>query len=96
MAVGFLTERQLASTSKRIRALREELRILDEQRSQFVEDADDMAIRALVSDDGNDGREAKDSRRHADAMTRRRGDIVTEITSLEARQDELLDKLNSR
>jgi hypothetical protein len=91
--VGFLTERQLASTSKRIRALREELRVLNEQRSQFVDDADDMAIRALVSDDRNDGREAIDSRRHADAMTRRRADIVAEIAALEVRQDELLDKL---
>lgn len=88
-----LTERKLASTGRRLRSLREELHILDEQRIQFNDDADDMRIRALVSDSPFEGREATDAERHALAMSRRRADIVREIGELEARQDELLDQL---
>jgi hypothetical protein len=90
-----LTERRLASNGKRLRALREELRVLDEQRLQFNDDADDTRIRSLVSESPFDGREATDAERHANAMTRRRADVVKEIAVLEIKQDELLDQLTA-
>jgi len=40
-------------------------------------------------------REHRDARRHADAMSRRRADVVDTIATLEARTDELLDRLTA-
>ena len=39
--------------------------------------------------------ESNDARKHADAMRRHRDHVVDEIAKLEARQDELLDRLIS-
>jgi hypothetical protein len=37
--------------------------------------------------------EARDARRHVDAMARHRAHVVQEIAELEGRQDELLDQM---
>ena len=88
-----LVERRLAEVSDRLRALREELRIIDEQLSHLGDDADDARIRSLVSETPLADREHRDARRHADAMSRRRAEVVETIAALEARSDELLDRL---
>jgi hypothetical protein len=38
-------------------------------------------------------REYRDAQRHADAMAKRRSEVVASISGLEQRQDELLDRL---
>ena len=43
-------ERKLSETSDRLRALREELRVADEQLAALAEAADDARLRALVSE----------------------------------------------
>jgi len=86
-------ERRLAEVSDRLRALREELRVIDEQLAHLGDDADDAQIRALVSETPLADREHRDARRHADAMGRHRAEVVDTITGLEARSDELLDRL---
>ncbi len=93
--MGFLIERRLVQVGRRLRALREELRVIDEQRSQFSEEAQDWAIRALVSENPADGLEANQAGKHAAAMISRRRDVVAEIAVLETKQDELLDQMSS-
>ena len=87
-------ERRLTDVAGRLRALREELRVIDEQLVQLAEEADDNRLRALVSETPLADRELRDAQRHADAMSRRRAEVVEAIVRLEARQDELLDALN--
>jgi hypothetical protein len=90
----FLLARKLKSNGLQLKRLRHELAALEEQRLQMTDEADDHRLRAIMSDSPFDAREAKDSGRHADAFTRRRSDIVTEIAKLEAKQDQLLDELS--
>ena len=80
--------------SVRLRALRDELSMIDEQLAHFDADADDTAIRALVSETPGAVFESNDARKHADAMARHREHVVRTIGELEQRQDELLDKLS--
>lgn len=90
----FLVERQLRSLSERLKSLRDELAVIDEQLLQLADEADDSRLRALVSETPLAGREHHDAQRHADAMTRRRAEVRETIARLEVRQDELLDELS--
>jgi predicted nucleic acid-binding Zn-ribbon protein len=91
----WLVERRLSGVSQRLRDLREELRVIDEQANQLNDEADDTRIRAMVSETPLAGVEFRDAQRHADAMTAHRADIVHKIAELERRQDELLDQLTA-
>ena len=92
---GWLVERRLSQNAARLKELRAELAQLDEQYDVFASDADDSAIRALVSETPGAAFEANDARKHADAMARHRQHVVDTIRELERKQDELLDKLTS-
>jgi hypothetical protein len=89
------TERRLTQVATRLRALRDELAVIDEQLAQLVDEADDLALRALVSETPSASYESNDARKHADAMRRHRDRVVADICDLEARQDELLDRLSA-
>jgi len=89
----WLVERRLSGVSGRLRSLREELRIIDEQLVQLADEAEDSRIRSLVSETPLADHEFREARRHADAMRSRRIEVVDEIAELEHRQDELLDQL---
>jgi uncharacterized coiled-coil DUF342 family protein len=89
----FLVERQLRSLSERLRGLRDELRVIDEQLLPLADEADETRLRALVSETPLAGREHHNAQRHADAMARRRDEVRDAIARLESRQDELLDEL---
>jgi hypothetical protein len=89
------TERRLTQVASRLRALRAELAVIDEQLTQLVGEADELALRAMVSETPSANHESNDARKHADAMRRHRQHVVAEITELEARQDELLDRLSA-
>ena len=86
-------ERRLFEVAERLRTLREELAVADEQLAVLADAADDARIRALVSETPIAGREHAEAQRHADAMARHRADVVDELASLERTQDELLDRL---
>jgi chromosome segregation ATPase len=88
-----LLERRLDELTSRLRALREELRVADEQLAVLVEEADDTRLRALVSETPLAEREHEEAQRHADAMARHRSDLVAQLADLEHSQDELLDRL---
>ena len=93
--VTWLVQRRLAQTSQRLTSLRAELRQIDEQLDFVADEADNQAIRALVSETPGASHEANDARKHADAMRKHRQHVVDNIRDLEARQDELLDKMNA-
>jgi hypothetical protein len=87
-------ERKLWATADRLRTLRAELPVIDEQLAHLAHDADDADLRGLMADH-DPGFEARQPRAHADVMQRHRQRVVDEIAELERRQDELLDQLSA-
>ena len=90
---NWLVERRLSQVASRLKALRAELAVIDEQMIHLGDDADDQEIRALVSETAGASFEARDARRHVDAHAKHRAKVIEEIASLEIRQDELLDRM---
>jgi hypothetical protein len=88
-----LVERRLSEVAARLKQLREELAVSDEQLAHLAAEADDARLRALVSETPLAGREHQEAQRHADAMTRHRDEVRAKIAELEEAQDELLDRL---
>jgi len=88
-----LIERRLFDVAERMRALREELSVANEQLAVLADAADDARLRALVSETPIAGREHTEAQRHADAMARHRADVLNQLAELERTQDELLDRL---
>jgi hypothetical protein len=93
--VQSLVERRLVGISARLKELREELRVADEQLAHFDDIADDARIRAMVSETPLADQEHREAAKHADSMRRHREGVRTEMVELEATQDELLDRLTS-
>ena len=89
----WLVERRLSDVSARLKKLRAELQVMDEQMLFFAEAADEARLRALVSETPLADREHHDAQKHADAMAKERANVVASIAELEKAQDELLDKL---
>lgn len=86
-------ERRLRDLSGQLRALRDDLRITEEQLVQLTDEADDARLRALVSETPLAEREHRQAGRHAETLRNHRDDVVARIASLEADQDALLDRL---
>ena len=89
------TERRLTQVATRLRTLREELAIIDEQFAQLADEAEDLALRALMAETPSANHESNDARKHVDAMRRHRDHVLAEIAELEVRQDQLLDRLSA-
>lgn len=89
----WLVERRLSQVGARLKTLRAELSVIDEQMIYLADDADDQDIRALVAETAGASFEARDARRHVEAHARHRAKVVEEIAALEVRQDELLDRM---
>jgi hypothetical protein len=88
-----LLERRLSEISERLKRLKGELAVVDEQLAFLADAADEARLRALVSETPLADREHHEARKHADAMARERANIVASIQELERSQDELLDRL---
>jgi hypothetical protein len=86
-------ERRLRKTSGRLRHLRDDLAVIDEQLVHLVEDAEEKSLRALVADNPAAAIEQREATGHSEAMADHRRHVVAEIEALERRQDELLDEL---
>lgn len=86
-------ERKLSQLSARLRALRGELLVIDEQLAHLTDEADDMSLRALVAETSGAGIEYREAKAHADAMAAHRAHVLAAIAEVEARQDQLLDSL---
>jgi transcriptional regulator with XRE-family HTH domain len=85
-------ERRLRQVGDRLRQLREELGVTDEQLAQLAEAADDARLRSLVSETPMAGDDHRQADRHAEAMRGHREHVAAEIERLERSQDELLDQ----
>ncbi len=88
-----LIERRLTELGGRLKELRKELAVIDEQFAHLAADADDAHLKALVSETPLADHEAREAQRHATAMARQRAEVVATIARLEADQDNLLDRL---
>ena len=86
-------ERRLTELSRELGTAREELHILDEQIAHFADSADDARLRSLLSETPLAGREHDEAARTVSALQRDRSVWADRVTTLEARQDELLDKM---
>lgn len=89
-------ERRLGTLSGKLKALRQEIAVADEQLAHFSDEADDARIRALVSETPLAEREHREAQRHAEAMAAHRASLVSEVARLEKLQDELLDAIMDR
>ncbi|MGI9119970.1 MAG: hypothetical protein ACR2G7_07615 [Acidimicrobiales bacterium] len=88
-----LLERKLSVASLRLKELRDELAVVDEQLAALMESADDARLRALVSETPLAGQEHQEAQRHADAMAQHRSGLTKRVDELERSQDDLLDRL---
>jgi len=79
--------------SDRLKRLRAELAVTDEQCAFIESEADDARLRSLVSETPLADAEARDVQRHADAHTRQRDALRRAVMELEAEQDALLDRM---
>jgi hypothetical protein len=90
-------ERKLRQVGTRLRELRDEIGVIDEQLQHLADDAEDMGIRAIVAETtSGPGAEARRAREHVEAMARHRAHVVATIVELESKQDHLLDELTTR
>jgi hypothetical protein len=88
-----LLERRLIDVSDRLKRLRAELAVADEQCAFFEAEAEDARLRSLVSETPVADAEAREVRRHADAQTRQRDTLRRAVCELESEQDALLDRM---
>jgi hypothetical protein len=93
---NWLVERRLRGVGKRLKSLRAEIGVIDEQLAHLSADADDAEIRALVSDNPEAAPESRHAGEHAAAMRKHRAHVVATIAELEVKQDQLLDQLTGR
>lgn len=89
----WLVERKLSESAERLRQLRAELGVVDEQLAFLIDAADEARLRAMVSETPMADREHREAQKHADAMGRHRSQLVIQIGELEQTQNELLERL---
>lgn len=90
----WLVERRLTDSSARLKRLRVEIQVAEEQLVSFTDDADEARMRALVSETPLAVQEHREAQRHLDSMTRHLGDLLAEVETLENAQNDLLDRLS--
>ena len=88
-----LLQRKLTQASRRLGELREELRVVEDQKSQLVDEADELSLRALVSETPAAEFEYRQAKKHADAIIRHHAHVVAEIAELEQKINDLLDRM---
>lgn len=89
----WLLEKRLSASADRLKRLRSELQVVDEQLTLLAEAADESRLRALVSETPIADREHQEAQKHADAMGHHRDRLIAAIGELERSQDDLLDRL---
>lgn len=91
-----LLERRLTETGQRLKRLRVDLQIAEEQLSHFSEEAEDARIRSLVSETPLASQEHREASKHAESMRRHRELLLKEIGRVEDLQNQLLDQMASQ
>jgi hypothetical protein len=90
-----MLQRRLVDVSERLKRIRAELAVTEEQLVFLEEEADDVRLRALVAETPLADVEARDARRHADALARHRDALRKNVRELEVEQDQLLDRISA-
>ena len=85
----------MAELADRLKRLRADLEVAEEQCLHFEDLAEDARLRALVSETPAAERQHRDAARQAEAMGRHRARLREEIRSSEQQQDDLLDRFFS-
>ncbi len=88
-----ILQRRLVDVSERLKRLRVELRVTEEQLAFLESEAEDTRLRALLAETPLADAEARDARRHADALSRHRDALARQIGDLGREQDTLLDRM---
>jgi hypothetical protein len=88
-----MLERRLVDVSERLKRIRAELGVTEEQLVFLEEEADEVRLRSLVAETPLADVEARDARRHADALARHRDSLRRTVRELEGEQDHLLDRI---
>jgi hypothetical protein len=90
-----MLQRRLVDVSERLRRLRGELAVTEEQLVFLEDEADDARLRALVAEIPAADRDSRETRRQADALGRHRDVLRASIEELRIEQDALLDKMGA-
>jgi len=88
-----MIERKLRENGDELKRAQEELRVSTEQLSHLSDEADAARIRAMASETPLAEQEFYEASRHAEKMRRHHTEIAERISSLEIRQDQLLDEM---
>jgi len=91
-----LLKKKLADTSLRLRQLREELKVAEEQLVHFSDEADEARLRSLVSETPLADQKHREANKHAESMRKHKNMLQTKIERVEALQNELLDQMDSK
>jgi hypothetical protein len=83
---------RLKRAGERLRVLREDLHVTDEQLAQLVSDADDLEADAAVDETGRGAVELLKAHEHVEAVERHRRYLLESISAAEAEVDRLLDR----
>lgn len=90
-----ILQRRLVDVSERLKRMRVELAVTEEQLVFVEEEAEDARLRALVAETPLADVEARDARRHTDTLARHRDSLRTTVAELEREQDALLDRISA-
>ena len=90
-----ILQRRLVDVTERLKKVRAELAVTEEQLAFLEEEADEARLRALVSETPLGDIEARDARRHADALARQREALLRGVAELVREQDRLLDRMSA-
>jgi hypothetical protein len=90
-----ILQRRLVDVTERLKKVRAELAVTEEQLAFLEEEADEARLRALVSETPVGDIEARDARRHADALARQREVLLRSVAELVREQDRLLDRMSA-
>jgi hypothetical protein len=88
-----ILQRRLVDVSDRVKRLRAELAVTEEQLAFLNDEAEDTRLRSLIAETPLAEAAARDARRHADALARHRDALARQIAELRREQDTLLDRM---
>jgi hypothetical protein len=88
-----ILQRRLVDVAERLKRVRAELAVAVEQQHFLEEESEEVRLRALVSETPLAEAEAREARRHAQAMGRHRQALESTLAELLGEQDALLDRM---
>lgn len=86
-------EKKLRSVTVEIKSVTEQLRMIDEQLLHVSDEAEDLRLRAIVSETPLAAAEHRDAAKAVSVLRRDRERFQLRLAELERKQDDLLDRL---